>query len=60
MTMIRIHKQVVFECDGCGDTFDAGTSDFDDAYHAAKQEGWVAFNNDGDWEHRCEDCKGKD
>ena len=58
MTVQRDHRQVIFECDACGDTYDAGTDDFTDAYAAAKDDGWIAFKNgEGEWEHRCEDCK---
>ena len=59
MTVHRDHHQVIFECDTCGDTYESGEGEFNEAYAAAKDEGWIAFKNDetGKWEHRCEDCK---
>jgi hypothetical protein len=60
MSVLRQHGQIVFECDACGDTHESGTTDFHDAYADAKDAGWVSFKNDeGDWEHRCEACKGR-
>ncbi len=50
-------RTTIFECDECGDTFEADGLDFHDAYDEYKENGGTARLQGGDWEHRCEDCK---
>ena len=50
-------RTTTFECDECGDTFEADSLDFGDAYDEYKDHGGTARLNGGDWEHRCRDCR---
>jgi hypothetical protein len=50
-------RTTIFECDLCGDTFEADGLDFYDAYEEFKDNGGIARLESGDWEHRCEECK---
>lgn len=50
-------QTTTFECDVCGDTFEADGLDFHDAYAEYKDNGGVARNELGEWEHRCAGCK---
>lgn len=43
-------------CDQCGDTLDPET-EFIDAVHAKKQEGWRSRKIDGEWIDLCCDCQ---
>jgi hypothetical protein len=50
---------VTFFCDasGCGESFEAA-GNFKDVWESAKDDGWRCFKNtDGEWEHRCPDCR---
>jgi hypothetical protein len=46
-----------FECDECGETFEADGLEFHEAYDEYKSHGGVARLVKGEWEHRCEDCR---
>jgi hypothetical protein len=46
-----------FECDECGDTFEADGFNFHDAYEEYKDNGGIARNVGDKWEHRCRDCR---
>ena len=50
-------RTTIFECDACGDTFEADGLDFYDAYDEYKDSGGTARLEGGEWEHRCEGCK---
>ena len=50
---------VTFTCDICDDEYYASGS-FKDVWEAAKEAGWRTFpDDDGEWNHRCPDCRGK-
>lgn len=56
MSLQRIHNEVVFECDACGETFEIGDEDFNTTWNAAKREGWSARKVGQDWVHKCNEC----
>jgi hypothetical protein len=60
MTIHRDKGKVVFECDECGEDYNAQESVFDEAWQAAKADGWVSYKLGSEWHHFCPDCKGKD
>lgn len=58
MSTERIKGAVAFFCDtkGCDEGVETGERDFQHAHAAAKAEGWVFRNRDGEWKHYC--CRG--
>ena len=53
----RQHGYILFECDSCGETFNAEkTGDFNEAWAAAKRDGWRTRKIAGEWIHCCERC----
>ena len=50
-------RTITFECDECGEMFEADGLDFHDALDEYKDRGGVARLEVGDWLHFCEDCK---
>lgn len=58
MTLIRHYRDrtMSFECDQCGEEFDTDTDDFHDALAEAKDNGWKAQIELGEWQHFCENC----
>lgn len=52
----RQHGKLIFECDSCPETFEPETRDFDEAWSAAKAEGWTARKLGKDWLHGCPAC----
>jgi hypothetical protein len=59
MTINKNYKDrtISFECDTCGDEYEADGLNFYDAYDDYKQNGGIARLVGGDWEHTCENCK---
>lgn len=58
ITKSYANRTTTFECDQCGDQFEADSLDFYDAYEEYKENGGIARHHaGGEWEHRCEDCK---
>jgi predicted RNA-binding Zn-ribbon protein involved in translation (DUF1610 family) len=55
----RIHNQIEFECDDCGELLDTGATEWTDAMRAMKIDGWVSRKNGNQWEHYCEACEWK-
>ena len=66
----RQKGNIVFECDGCDDVLDTGTSNFDAAVNLLNREEWrskktVRLDAPGsrpddkkdEWEHYCSRCK---
>jgi hypothetical protein len=51
------NRSTIFECDICGDEYEAEGLDFYDAYEEYKNSGGIARLEGGDWEHRCEGCR---
>ncbi len=57
MSLHRDHGEIVFECDGCGETLETLTTDFWAAAAKLKDEGWRTRKRGQEWEHFCsEDC----
>lgn len=52
--------EIVFECDGCAETLETGSDDFDAARSALKREDWIVRRIGGDWLHLCPRCKDHD
>ena len=52
----RQHGNIVFECDGCGDTLETGTRNFDEAKAQLDSEGWKVRKIGADWIHGCPSC----
>ena len=52
----RQKGRVVFECDSCEATTESDTGDFNEAWAAAKRDGWKARKIGADWVHACPDC----
>lgn len=49
--------EFVATCEDCGAEFYGGVQeDFRAFVDEIKANGWTVRNNDGDWEHYCEDC----
>lgn len=46
-----------FECDMCGDVYEAEGVRFEEALDEFKDAGGVARLDAGEWMHFCEDCK---
>lgn len=58
MTTHRDSGGIVFQCDGCEDTYETHDKVFETAWLDAKGDGWIARKLDGEWVHYCPDCKG--
>lgn len=57
MTSHRIKGTIQFECDDCGDAFDAETADWFNACTALAAAEWKPRKlADGTWEHTCPTC----
>lgn len=57
MSLDRQHGNIIFSCDSCGETREAGSDDFTDAWNAAKGDGWKAQKIGKDWVHACPACE---
>lgn len=57
MTITRDHNNIIFNCDGCADYLETGTSEFNDALAHLRDEEWVARKSISIWRHYCPDCK---
>lgn len=49
--------EVRFVCDDCDDVLDTGEEGFLAARERLKAERWTTRQVDGEWTHRCPDCK---
>lgn len=47
---------VIFHCDTCPEVLDTDTEDFDPAWAEAKEVGWRAYKEAGEWCHACPAC----
>lgn len=56
MTIDRQHGDIVFECDGCGETLETAQADFGAAFNFVKREGWRAKKIGNVWSHYCDAC----
>ena len=52
----RQRDTIIFECDRCAEIFDAERDEFNEAWTAAKHEGWTARKIGPDWVHACPRC----
>lgn len=44
--------------DECGDRFEAEEgADLKDAWQQAKDDGWRCYQEDGEWKHKCGECR---
>lgn len=62
MTHYRDGQNNVFECDDCQDDFgnlDGDDATFAECWAAAKEQGWICFKVDDEWQHRCPECRKK-
>jgi hypothetical protein len=46
---------VTFECDNCGEEY-AAAGEWKDVWESAKEDGWRAFKDGDDWQHKCPGC----
>jgi hypothetical protein len=55
MTIDRIKGKVAFLCDldGCGEGLETGEGEFARAMGAAREEGWLTRQRNGQWKHFC-------
>lgn len=53
----RQDGKILFECDQCDEVWDSGTSDFQEAWAAAKREGWRTRKIGTEWVHACPSCE---
>lgn len=52
-------QQIVYICDECGDRFEAEEGlGFKEAWEQAKDEDWICYCKDGEWIHKCGECRG--
>jgi hypothetical protein len=58
LTMLdRIHGEIYFECDSCGDTLETPAREFQEALVSLKVSKWKARKVCGEWLHECPDCQ---
>ena len=58
MTTERRDRVIFFYCDLCGDELETGETEFNDAIHAKKAEGWGSRRDErGEWMDICDTCK---
>lgn len=51
-------QQIVYICDDCGERFEAEEgADLKEAWGQAKEEDWVCYCKDGEWVHKCGECR---
>lgn len=60
MSTTQDHGNFVFQCDaqGCRETLDSNTSNFEAARNLLRRAGWKPYRPPGaeDWLHRCRAC----
>lgn len=57
MTLAHEKGEIVFACDACDDEFRVPkATGFDEAWAAAKAEGWTAAKVGNNWFHSCPAC----
>lgn len=49
----RQYGRIIFVCDDCGETFEATSRNFDEAWGEAKEEGWTVTKHGDVWVHWC-------
>jgi hypothetical protein len=60
MSSEKTGQLITFCCDNCGECFEIAGGGFKDAWKSAKEDGWRCFQDtNGDWIHRCPECRGK-
>lgn len=55
MSVDRQYGRVIFICDDCGESYEASSRDFTEAWAEAKDEGWTVTHahRDAPWVHWC-------
>lgn len=54
----RHERPIAWRCDECKGELETNTTCFDDALEILRENDWVSRqNDDGDWEHYCENCR---
>ena len=54
----RIHGEIYFECDSCGDTLETDTKNFPEACTQLKSNHWRARKlSNTIWVHECPQCQ---
>lgn len=59
MAFIKCDFGYDFECGSCGEIEFFEGDIFQQAWAAAKESGWRAFKDDGEWCHSCPECAEK-
>jgi hypothetical protein len=54
----RQKGEIKFGCDGCGEVYDSGTDEFNDARALFERDGWKIRREGFDWLHYCPRCGG--
>lgn len=49
----RQYGRIIFVCDDCGETFEATSRDFTEAWSETKGEGWITTKQGDVWIHWC-------
>jgi hypothetical protein len=52
----RLDGKLVICCDFCSDEDASDTDDFTEAWGMWKDDGWRAFKEGGEWQHKCPNC----
>lgn len=59
MTVHQEADEIIFECDGCADTLETDTSNWDDALEVLRKDKWKAERKSSGWNHYCLRCADK-
>lgn len=49
----RQYGRIIFVCDDCGETHEASSREFNEAWAEARDEGWSATKDGEKWVHWC-------
>jgi hypothetical protein len=55
--LTKVYGKFVCQCDGCDETLDLDTADFEGARAGINSEGWKSTKNKNNWEHFCKNCQ---
>jgi len=56
--LIKENCQFGWTCDECENDTEmfSPNDDFGEVWNDLKEEGWRAYQEDGEWKHKCPDC----
>jgi len=57
MTLAKDGSTFYAECDFCGDCSDTDEPEFMSALDHIKKRGWLVFQLNGEWHHKCSVCR---